>query len=83
MGVLSRLLGSLGDRLAQRHTKQCKLLKNTLKQFARFFLLKFPNGDSFLKKWWESLLKTPTLLTILLNEVGVFGFSHKNKSLNS
>ena len=65
MGVLSSLFGSLGDRLAQRHTKECKLLKSTLKQFARFFLLKFPSGDSFLKKWWESSLKkTLILLTI-------------------
>ena len=37
MGVLSSLFGSLGDRLAQRHTKECKLLNSSLKQFARFF----------------------------------------------
>lgn len=67
MGVLSSLFGSLGDRLAQRHTKECKLLNSSLKQFARFFLLKFPSGDSFLKKWWESPLKTLILLTIRLS----------------
>ena len=41
MGVLSSLFGSLGDRLPQRHTKECKLLKSTLKQFARFFYSSF------------------------------------------
>ena len=74
-----------GDHLAQRHTKECKLLKSTLKPFARsFFTLKFPSGDSFLKKWWKSSLKTLILLTILLilsaNEVDVFVFSHNIKA---
>lgn len=75
MGVLSRLFGSLGNRLAQRHTKQCKLLKNTLKQFARFFyssfqtvILSLRSGGNHCWKplyfWQFSLMKSASLVLV-------------------
>ena len=87
MGVLSRLFGSLGDhdRLAQRHTKECKLLKSTLKPFARSFFTQVS------KRWffslrsggnhcWKPLYFWQFSFLLCANEVDVFVFSHNIKA---
>ena len=87
MGVLSRLFGSLGDRLAQRHTKECKLLKSTLKPFARSFFTQVS------KRWffslrsggnhcWKPLYFWQFSFLLCANEVDVFVFSHNINWLN-